>query len=56
MNYMDYVDDACMQMFSNGQKARMQALFVSGGARARLATSPGCSGSTGGGGDREVCE
>lgn len=49
MNYMDYVDDACMQMFSNGQKARMQALFVSGGARASLATSPGCSGSTGGG-------
>jgi hypothetical protein len=48
MNYMDYVDDACMQMFSNGQKARMQALFVSGGARASLATSPGCSGSGGG--------
>ena len=50
MNYMDYVDDACMQMFSNGQKSRMQALFVSGGARASLASSPGCSGSTGGGG------
>jgi hypothetical protein len=49
MNYMDYVDDACMQMFSNGQKSRMRALFVSGGARASLATSPGCSGSTGGG-------
>jgi hypothetical protein len=49
MNYMDYVDDACMQMFSNGQKARMQALFVSGGARASLATSPGCSGTSGGG-------
>ncbi len=48
MNYMDYVDDACMQMFSNGQKARMQALFVSGGARASLATSPGCSGTAGG--------
>jgi hypothetical protein len=46
---MDYVDDACMQMFSSGQKARMQALFVSGGARAGLATSPGCSGSSGGG-------
>jgi hypothetical protein len=48
MNYMDYVDDACMQMFSNGQKARMQALFVSGGARASLATSQGCSGTGGG--------
>ena len=49
MNYMDYVNDACMQMFSNGQKARMQALFVSGGARASLASSPGCSGTSGGG-------
>jgi len=55
MNYMDYVDDACMQMFSNGQKARMQALFVSGGARASLATSPGCSGTTGGGSTPAYC-
>jgi hypothetical protein len=55
MNYMDYVDDACMQMFSNGQKARMQALFVSGGARASLATSPGCSGTTGGGSNPAYC-
>ncbi|MFV8441808.1 zinc metalloprotease [Flavobacterium sp. LB2P44] len=34
MNYMDYTDDAGMYMFSNGQKSRMDALFVSGGARA----------------------
>jgi hypothetical protein len=33
MNYMDYVDDACMNMFSAGQKARMRALFAAGGAR-----------------------
>ncbi|CAH0335393.1 hypothetical protein FVB9288_01034 [Flavobacterium sp. CECT 9288] len=33
MNYMDYTDDRGMFMFSNGQKARMAALFVSGGAR-----------------------
>lgn len=33
MNYMDYVDDACMYMFSEGQKARMRAIFASGGAR-----------------------
>ncbi|MEP7373293.1 MAG: zinc metalloprotease [Chitinophagaceae bacterium] len=33
MNYMDYTDDACMYMFSAGQKTRMLAVFTSGGAR-----------------------
>jgi hypothetical protein len=39
MNFMDYSDDACMNMFSKGQKARIQALFTFGGARASLLTS-----------------
>ncbi|RTY93603.1 zinc metalloprotease [Flavobacterium sp. GT3R68] len=33
MNYMDYTDDRGMYMFSTGQKARIDAIFVSGGAR-----------------------
>ena len=34
MNYMDYTDDRGMYMFSNGQKSRMSAIFLSGGSRA----------------------
>ena len=34
MNYMDYTDDNAMYMFSVGQKSRITAIFVSGGARA----------------------
>lgn len=33
MNYMDYVNDACMVMFTKRQKDRMRSLFLEGGER-----------------------
>ena len=42
MNYMDYTDDGCMNMFTIGQTARIQSLFGSGGSRVGLLTSLGC--------------
>lgn len=38
MNYMDYTDDACMFMFSVGQKARGRAVFAAGGPRNSFVT------------------
>ncbi|SDS47780.1 Pregnancy-associated plasma protein-A [Gillisia sp. Hel1_33_143] len=37
MNYMDYTNDACMYMFSNGQKERLRTIFMSGGPRQAMA-------------------
>ena len=42
-NYMDYSDDLCMNLFTQGQSDRMNALFAPGGARASLVNSPGCT-------------
>ena len=41
-NYMDYSDDACMNLYTVGQKNRMRALFESGGYRASLLASQAC--------------
>lgn len=43
-NYMDYSDDACMNLFTLGQKDRMRTLFASGGTRVSLLSSTACGG------------
>ena len=41
MDYMDFTSDACMNMFTLGQKARMKALFEPGGVRNPILSSKG---------------
>ena len=42
-NYMDLSDDACRNLFTEGQKTRMRLLFDPGGLRESILTSEGCS-------------
>jgi hypothetical protein len=42
MNYMDFSDDGCMNMFTNGQKIRMRALFATGNMRNTFLSSFQC--------------
>jgi hypothetical protein len=41
MNYMDFTDDACMNLFTEGQRERMVSLFQSGGPRETILSSRG---------------
>jgi hypothetical protein len=41
MNYMDFTSDACTNLFTIGQKARMRALFEPGGPRNSILSSKG---------------
>lgn len=41
MNYMDFTNDACMNLFTKGQKLRMRSLFAAGGARETILSSTG---------------
>ncbi|MDH7913648.1 M43 family zinc metalloprotease [Winogradskyella sp. SYSU M77433] len=43
-NYMDYSDDSCMNLFTQGQKDRMRAILAPGGVRRSLALSDKCNG------------
>lgn len=42
MNFMDFSNDACMNMFTIGQRNKMRAFFATGGARNGFLTAFGC--------------
>ena len=43
MNYMDYTSDACVNLFTSGQKERMRSMFLDGGPRNSMLHSKGLS-------------
>ena len=45
MNFMDFSDDACMNMFTQGQKIAMRSLFAKGNAKNSFLNSSVCEGS-----------
>jgi hypothetical protein len=50
MNYMDFTDDACMNMFTQGQKSEMRGMFALGGPRNSFLNSSLCDSSLAQGG------
>jgi hypothetical protein len=45
MNFMDFSNDACMNVFTQGQKAEMRSLFALGGPRNSFLNSTACDSS-----------
>jgi hypothetical protein len=41
MNYMDFTNDACINLFTEGQKTRMRSIFTKSGIRQNILTSYG---------------
>lgn len=50
MDYMDFTDDACMNMFTQGQKNEMRSMFALGGSRNSFLNSFVCDSSLAQGG------